>query len=360
MLLASALECKYRRLKEGLAKSRNEIKTTSMPTVFARIPCLRTLGWIGCLSFMVLLTTSRLYSHMVTVDPCQQAQESLDKIQAMKLSSPRTDKLPKIIHQQWMAADVPNNDNHRRFGDWHAAWQIHFPPSEGYTHLLWTDEKLLEFMKEHYAWFLPTYESYSSNIQRVDASRYFLLHHYGGLYADMDYEPLSAVLWKFLPPDRVSLLESPHKYNERIQNSLMASPPGHPFWNTTFDHLVVHSSEKVMGSTGPRFLDGVVQHVPPSYTFTLPCENFQRIPDIANGVSPWPVMVLQHVSAPVYPQKRCGEWEDRTNCQFGRHHNSATWMTQESWCQTFVDWAVSVARWVFIHSDSELVRGVDS
>jgi Glycosyltransferase sugar-binding region containing DXD motif len=346
MLHPSASECKHRRLKASLAMSQNKIKNTSrspIPTVFARIPCLRTFGWIGCLSFMVFLTTSRIYSSMVTVDPCQQAQESLDKIQAMKISSPYTDELPKIIHQQWMASDVPNEDNHRRFGDWHAAWQLYFPSSEGYTHMLWTDEKLLEFMKEHYSWFLPTYESYTTNIQRVDASRYFLLHHYGGLYADMDYEPLTSVLWKYLPTDRVSLLESPHKFTERIQNSLMASPPGHPFWNTTFEHLVGHSSEHVMGSTGPRFLDGVVQQVPPSFTFTLPCENFQRIPNIANGVSPWPVMVIQHFSS-LYPQKRCGQWEDRTNCQFGRHHNSVTWIQQESWGQNIIDWMVLVAR----------------
>jgi Glycosyltransferase sugar-binding region containing DXD motif len=349
-LLRSSLECKHRWLKAVLAKSRNEnninnaSRSLTRSTVFPRIPFLRAVAWIGSFSIIVILITSRLYSHMVTVDPCQQAQESLYKIQAMKLSSPQGDKLPKIIHQQWMAGDVPNKDNHRRFGDWHAAWQVHFPPSEGYTHMLWTDEKLLEFMKENYAWFLPTYESYNTDIQRIDASRYFLLHHYGGLYADMDYEPLSAVLWNFLAPDRVSLLESPYKFNERIQNALMASPPGHLFWNTTFEQLVVRSSENVMGSTGPRFLDGVVQQVPPSYTFTLPCENFQRIPDIANGVSPWSSMVLQHFVAPAYPQKRCGQWEDRTNCQYGRHHNSATWITQESWCQSFVNWAVSVAR----------------
>lgn len=40
--------------------------------------------------------------------------------------------------------------------------------------------------QEHYPWFLPTYRSYAYAIQRVDVVRYFLLHHYGGLYLDLD------------------------------------------------------------------------------------------------------------------------------------------------------------------------------
>jgi len=38
-------------------------------------------------------------------------------------------------------------------------------------------------------WFLPTYDNYPYNIQRVDSSRYFLLYQYGGMYVDMDIRP---------------------------------------------------------------------------------------------------------------------------------------------------------------------------
>lgn len=42
--------------------------------------------------------------------------------------------------------------------------------------------------QKHYPWFLPTYVAYPYSIQRVDVLRYFLLHHYGGIYIDLDSE----------------------------------------------------------------------------------------------------------------------------------------------------------------------------
>lgn len=40
-------------------------------------------------------------------------------------------------------------------------------------------------MKE-YPWFLDTYDGYPNPVQRVDALKYFLMLHYGGVYIDMD------------------------------------------------------------------------------------------------------------------------------------------------------------------------------
>lgn len=61
----------------------------------------------------------------------------------------------------------------------------------------WTDNDLGTFIKEEYDWFLPTFDSYPEPIMRVDAARYFLLYHYGGVYADLGFEtlkPLDALL----------------------------------------------------------------------------------------------------------------------------------------------------------------------
>ena len=96
--------------------------------------------------------------------------------------------------------------------------------------MLWTDAKMRALIEEEYPWFLAAYDAYPHNIQRADASRYFILHKYGGLYADLDYEPLGN-FWEHLPQHSPGLVESPYQYNERVQNSLMSSPPGHPLWN---------------------------------------------------------------------------------------------------------------------------------
>jgi len=37
-----------------------------------------------------------------------------------------------------------------------------------------------------YLWFLETFDAYPYPIQRADAIRYFVLHHYGGIYIDLD------------------------------------------------------------------------------------------------------------------------------------------------------------------------------
>ena len=141
----------------------------------------------------------------------------------------------------------------------------HFPSPE-WVHMLWTDVKMRALIAEDYPWFLQAYDAYphgrptpqvtcyiaslrqfsNSNtscsgsfmplcadyvprkrivavrrcmaafmpparrhsIQRADASRYFILHKYGGLYADLDYEPLMN-FWDHLPqrsPPRLTMI----------------------------------------------------------------------------------------------------------------------------------------------------------
>jgi hypothetical protein len=51
---------------------------------------------------------------------------------------------------------------------------------------LWTEKASREFIEKEYPWFLQTYDVYRYPVQRVDAVRYFLLLHYGGIYLDLD------------------------------------------------------------------------------------------------------------------------------------------------------------------------------
>lgn len=58
---------------------------------------------------------------------------------------------------------------------------------------LWTEKTSRDFIEANYAWFLRTYDGYRYPVQRVDAVRYFLLLHYGGIYLDLDNVRLQAV-----------------------------------------------------------------------------------------------------------------------------------------------------------------------
>lgn len=51
---------------------------------------------------------------------------------------------------------------------------------------LWTDDGARQFLAEEYPWFIEPWDNYAHPIQRADSIRYFVLHHYGGIYLDMD------------------------------------------------------------------------------------------------------------------------------------------------------------------------------
>ena len=62
--------------------------------------------------------------------------------------------------------------------------------------MLWTDADSRKFLVEHYPWFVPIFDAYPYPIQRADAIRYFILHHFGGIYMDLDV----GCLRRFDPP----------------------------------------------------------------------------------------------------------------------------------------------------------------
>lgn len=49
-------------------------------------------------------------------------------------------------------------------------------------HRFWTDDNIRQLIQKQYPWFLDTFDEYPYPIQRVDAGRYFILYHYGGVY----------------------------------------------------------------------------------------------------------------------------------------------------------------------------------
>lgn len=296
----------------------------------------------------LLIIASKLYSAAHTVDPCLKAQQSLRLIeQSSSSSSNNTNKssissLPKIIHQQWKDTTIPPNS---KFERWHEAWLNKFP---NHTHMLWTDDLAEQLIREHYSWFLSTYINYEPHIKRVDSARYFILHKFGGIYADMDYEPLIN-FEKYLPIDKPSFVESPHQYAELHQNSLMSSPPHHPFWNMTFEMLMERADLPVLYATGPSFIDDVITKYnsqeqqqqqsdgdsASAGAYTLPCENFHRIPSGQDNSSPWFTRLWnQLILGKLYPMKYCGDFaltNNKNNCQFGRHHNVVSWMSNGLW-----------------------------
>jgi mannosyltransferase OCH1-like enzyme len=169
----------------------------------------------------------------------------LDQVDKVNNGKP----IPKIIHH------ICPTD----FRKWNPIWYICYEtwlrlyPKPEYTHMHWDDKELDEFIAKEFPWFLDTYRGYDVNIKRYDISRLFLLYHYGGIYADMDYICYKN-FYDELPKGIVCIPESPYKWNEHIQNSLMMSPPKQPFWLVLIEEAFKRTSWNVFSATGPQLL----------------------------------------------------------------------------------------------------------
>ncbi|PMD19957.1 glycosyltransferase family 32 protein, partial [Hyaloscypha hepaticicola] len=164
--------------------------------------------------------------------------------------------IPRVIHQTWKNATIPPN--------W--AWTQSFTynltllPRENWTYMFWTDASALTFISTHYPQYLSLYERYKYGIQRADVLRYFLLHHYGGIYLDLDIAPYRRL---------EALLTLPAWACETtptgISNDALGSVKGHPFYRFVIDSLKHYQRDwgsayvTVMASTGPLFLSLVLR-----------------------------------------------------------------------------------------------------
>jgi inositol phosphorylceramide mannosyltransferase catalytic subunit len=125
-----------------------------------------------------------------------------------------------------------------------------------------------DFMVENYPWFLPVYDGYPFNIQRIDAVRYFILNTMGGVYVDADIESLKPI--DTLVEGCSLMLSRTLGYN----NAIVGSVPGHALWPVIFDALKANHTRPprafldflidadalfVATSTGPRLFTGSVK-----------------------------------------------------------------------------------------------------
>ena len=179
-------------------------------------------------------------------------------------------KKGKIIHQIWFGT-IPNKRSaqkaYKTLNVFRDSWK---EKNKGWYIIEWDKKMCIEFIQECYPEHNDLFSSYTYEIQRCDAIRYFILHRYGGWYADMDYycnRSLDEIhnVYK----NDVLLVETPNKTflqeEVHISNSLMYSVPNHNFWKNVIIGLERNCSKKylltkhliVMYTAGPGFLNGL-------------------------------------------------------------------------------------------------------
>ena len=160
-------------------------------------------------------------------------------------------QIPKILHHTWKDGDVPER--------WRYTYNSCLEKHSDWKQMFWTDDEIQKFLEREYPWFMPTYHSYPYPIQRVDAMRYFLLYHFGGVYIDLDVgcNTSTDALLQGTEGYNVVLLEA---VPTGVTNWFMASVPGHPLYKDAIEKLphtnnwygLPHAT--VMFSAGPMLL----------------------------------------------------------------------------------------------------------
>ena len=290
-------------------------------------------------AFACVLVFGTLFSDLTARDPCKILEES------KRSGGDVATTLPRLFHYQSKTDALTEETK-----TWRTVLQISaesqtYPKVQSsaseWTSVYWSDDACKRLVEEHFPTFADTFDSFPHTIQRVDSCRYLILSKYGGVYADTDISlhTSNAKDLEELIPDGVGLVESPYRYNEIWQNSLMtASAPGHPFWDVAVGLMKERKgSNVVLSTTGPKMIGDAVERYRSrkqeeanvgsdgndEVVHTLPCELFQRLPS-----GEWDTTFLnvlgRDVLARAIPMRGCGRYGDG-QCEITRHAGKASW-----------------------------------
>lgn len=177
--------------------------------------------------------------------------------------------IPKILMQTYKSHDIPENwlPSQRSIKKYLPEWEYHFL----------TDDGMRDFCMNHFDWFLPYFDAFEYNIQRVDAIRPMWLYVHGGVYMDMDYEVTTSDFSTLFEDTKDLCFVPSANVTTYYTNSLMASRPGNPFWISYlkgmieplpwYKHFGKHFT--VMYSTGPMILTNMIKEELNSYDYTI-------------------------------------------------------------------------------------------
>lgn len=155
--------------------------------------------------------------------------------------------IPKILHQIWLGSNVPPAflKFREEWGNKHPDWSMP----------LWRDNNLPCLLNQ------SLFDSASNYGEKSDILRYELVHKYGGIYVDMDFEclrPIDQLLErKNLVVDECELMNG--EYVIKAGAGIFGAVANHPFieyvTKTLHDTYSINSNLNTPHRTGPYFFD---------------------------------------------------------------------------------------------------------
>jgi mannosyltransferase OCH1-like enzyme len=148
-------------------------------------------------------------------------------------------------------------------------------------HMYWDETTIVLLIQQHYPSWLPMFHKLPMTILKCDVARAFLLHYYGGCYADIDYIPSHtfAQVSRQIPLDRICL---PRYFGigktMMPNNNIIMCAPGNDAWVQSYLPYVKNYL-RTGGSWGDCYCSMLF---PPWYVFafTGPLALWRAIPTI--------------------------------------------------------------------------------
>lgn len=138
-------------------------------------------------------------------------------------------EIPRIVVQTWKTDKVPEH-----WKESQVSWES--LREHGWEYKLWTDADIDAFVAKEYAWFIDQFRAYPRGVQRADCFRYFILHHQGGLYVDLDIVCKPKEFLNFFDLVKQHKVVLPHTKDgnghgdQCLSNCMMLSQKGAEFW----------------------------------------------------------------------------------------------------------------------------------
>jgi len=171
--------------------------------------------------------------------------------------------MEKVIHQMWLQGlrNAPARYNLGR-ESWH-----HKNPD--YKYLFWDEFRISKLLAQSFPQYTRQWHGLDSVIKKCDAARYFILHEYGGVYADLDtfaYRSIDSLIYNFdLSQFSIVLSEESHdpeswkahlakdalearKINRIVGNAIIIARAKQDFWIEFLEACFILSNQPVLDS----------------------------------------------------------------------------------------------------------------
>lgn len=141
-----------------------------------------------------------------------------EKLNPSVLSPEARLKIPKIIHQIWVGGSVPD-----AFKELMQAW-IDYCAAFGWEYRLWTDVDIAPFGLYNQQF----YDETANYGVKSDLLKWEVVYRYGGVYVDVDFEPLAALDQLHYMYDFYTGIQPLDSQFLQLGAALFAAVPGHP------------------------------------------------------------------------------------------------------------------------------------